>query len=554
MVSVLPAPAGHVQNPELALYYHHHVSRLSNSSKNIHHLRSQSMPEAVYIQQQQAAAAAAVSAFKPPRVRHPSGHHQPTAPNAVQMVSLRRSHTNVADFARPKGFTRSSRYWNESGCDVNSTNGGLYLARSRSNIAALGLNPEAVYRPSNQYHVVHHHGLPAQGSSSVGISRAASFYHHRDHRPMQTARSLGFLANSRSSLALPTSMNSCKDLSQPLHVDCSVEYDLGNQPKIPKDSAPLLIIHPAYQQEQLHVGPSSSSTATATSRFHPYNTSTSMISPSALEELDHKSKGSSGHGTSLASSSLSSTSSKTSNNRLPPGQRYPPQTAHHRVQPHQRPSIARHSSFLVTSPPRMVALVKGDRGHGGGQINRRSSFMEAGGRSLFHLSMPDIVIAEDAKFEHQRKQKLTMSAQQPQKPQQRFTHNKKAQHRHGHMVNSKARLNLNAKLEAVRKLSSGSASSTTHCDSGLGTPISLMDEVSSSSMTGGSSSASQNSGSSHLSKWRSSMSGKKKNNPLSHLLLQKSDSIARLKYRREFTYYSFENTSPFLPIRKAFLS
>ena len=101
-----------------------------------------------------------------------------------------------------------------------------------------------------------------------GISRASSFaYHHRDHS-MQAARSLGFLAsaNSRSSLALPGSMGipqgsnpnqcppsnnnnssssqSCKDLSQPLHVDCSVEYDLGNQPKIPKDSAPLLIIHP----------------------------------------------------------------------------------------------------------------------------------------------------------------------------------------------------------------------------------------------------------------------------------------------------------------------
>lgn len=500
MVSVLPAPAGHVQNPELALYYHHHVSRLSNSSKNIHHLRSQSMPEAVYIQQQQQKAAAAASAFKPPRVRHPSGHAN-AAPNAgIQMVSLRRSHTNVADFGRPgKGF-RSSRYWNESGCDVNSTTG-LYLARSRSNIAALGLNPEAVYRPSSQYHVVHHHGLPAGGSSSVGISRAASFYHHRDHRPMQTARSLGFLANSRSSLALPTT--NCKDLSQPLHVDCSVEYDLGNQPKIPKDSAPLLIIHPAYQQqqqEQSHVGSSAASTA---SRFHPYNTSTSMISPSALEELDHKSKGSSGHGTSLASSSLSSTSSSSKTpNRLPPGQRYP--SAHRG----QRPSgIARHSSFLVTSPPRMVALVKGDRGHG--QINRRSSFMEAGGRSLFHLSMPDIVVAEDAKFE---KQKLSMSAQ-PQKyqsasqPSQRFTHNKKAQHRH-HMAVSKARLNLNTKLEAVRKLSS---ESSTHCDSGLGTPISLMDEVSSPSMTGASStaSASQNSNGSHLSKWRSSMSGKK---------------------------------------------
>ena len=83
---------------------------------------------------------------------------------------------------------------------------------------------------------------------------------------------------------------------------------------------------------------------------------------------------------------------------------------------------------------------------------------------------------------------------------------------------NKARQNLNAKLEAVRKLSSGSSgassggsaqSGSQNCDSGLGTPISLIDEISSSSMRS-SSSGSQNSGS-HLSKWRSSMSGKTEN-------------------------------------------
>jgi hypothetical protein len=83
---------------------------------------------------------------------------------------------------------------------------------------------------------------------------------------------------------------------------------------------------------------------------------------------------------------------------------------------------------------------------------------------------------------------------------------------------NKARQNLNAKLEAVRKLSSGSSgassggsaqSGSQNCDSGLGTPISLIDEISSSSMRS-TSSGSQNSGS-HLSKWRSSMSGKTEN-------------------------------------------
>ena len=189
-----------------------------------------------------------------------------------------------------------------------------------------------------------------------------------------------------------------------------------------------------------------------------------------------------------------------------------------------------------------------------------------GHRSLaFHLSMPDIAANEK---QQQPLQKLASSCSggprgsakhrgyrqataaaaastaaaaegQTQQPCPQWTHNKKAQHRHenrgGHLATlsssgggsssqkgreTKARQNLNAKLEAVRKLSSessrssgGSALSSQACDSGLGTPISLMgDEV--SSMT----TSSQNS--SHLSKWRSSMSGKN-NIILLHLLQRK---------------------------------
>ena len=441
MVSVLPSgPSlfGPPPVPNMEFYPPvptYHVPRVS-SSKNIH-LRSTSMPEAVYIQQQQQ-----LAAFKP-RVRHPSGHgvhhghgpgHQPTG--APVMVSLRRSHTNVADLPR-KGFR--PRYYD--GCELP----GLYVARSRSNIAALGLNPENVYRPS-------------QGLPSKGISRAASFYHHRE---FSNSRSMGFLAsaNSRSSLALPTSQ-SCKDLSQPLHVDCSVEYDLGHQPKIPKDSAPLLIIHPAYQNS----GGTPSTSTEVPSRFHPYNS----IPSSPYSEVDHKSKSSSGHGTSLASSSLSSSSSAS--------HKLPPTSAVNRYAVNK---VARHSSFLVTSPPKMVAL------------SRMTP------NNKFHLSMPDIHDEAEA-VENSRK----FAASAPHGGRNgRLLHNQKAQH--VHHQNSKARLNLNAKLEAVRKLSSSSVESSSHCDSGLGTPISLM-EARSSSTT-----ASQSS--SHLSKWRSSMSGKPQN-------------------------------------------
>ena len=309
------------------------------------------------------------------------------------------------------------------------------------------------------------------------------------------------------------------------------------------------------------------------------------------------------------------------------GQRYPIGTS---GTPGHRVGVSRHSSFLVTSPPKMVEFSTGIDRQGDnnrGQlmaemmlqqyetpINRRSSMAltevavaaaaaggaavvheghGAGHRSLFHLSMPDIAKANNhdqkgqiqqlhpASLNHkststtvgsekfrERGQKQPQNSQNNQQSQNQTwnLHNKKAQHRHdgssgrravgsqtgnssssrrasggagvagsGNNGNApsgssnsstnrektrenKARQNLNAKLEAVRKLSSGSSgassggsaqSGSQNCDSGLGTPISLIDEISSSSMRS-SSSGSQNSGS-HLSKWRSSMSGKTEN-------------------------------------------
>ena len=40
------------------------------------------------------------------------------------------------------------------------------------------------------------------------------------------------------------------ELSKPLYVDCSVEYELPMVPKIPSDSQPLLVIHPGWQQKR----------------------------------------------------------------------------------------------------------------------------------------------------------------------------------------------------------------------------------------------------------------------------------------------------------------
>lgn len=45
--------------------------------------------------------------------------------------------------------------------------------------------------------------------------------------------------------------NPSKDYSKPLFVDCSIEYELPNAPKIPKNSQPILMIHPTYHKKLL---------------------------------------------------------------------------------------------------------------------------------------------------------------------------------------------------------------------------------------------------------------------------------------------------------------
>lgn len=51
----------------------------------------------------------------------------------------------------------------------------------------------------------------------------------------------------QQSARLSTSQSSQKDYSLPLHVDCSVEYELPNQAKPPTGRIePLLMIHPCY--------------------------------------------------------------------------------------------------------------------------------------------------------------------------------------------------------------------------------------------------------------------------------------------------------------------
>ncbi|KAF4518133.1 hypothetical protein B566_EDAN004483 [Ephemera danica] len=52
--------------------------------------------------------------------------------------------------------------------------------------------------------------------------------------------------NNNRSIATTNTPQPQKDYSKPLHVDCSVEYELPNQARPPGKSEPLLMIHPCF--------------------------------------------------------------------------------------------------------------------------------------------------------------------------------------------------------------------------------------------------------------------------------------------------------------------
>eukprot|EP00096_Caligus_rogercresseyi_P000951 TRINITY_DN1152_c0_g1_i1.p1 TRINITY_DN1152_c0_g1~~TRINITY_DN1152_c0_g1_i1.p1 ORF type:complete len:231 (-),score=42.74 TRINITY_DN1152_c0_g1_i1:137-829(-) len=55
-------------------------------------------------------------------------------------------------------------------------------------------------------------------------------------------------------------VKSRKDYSKPLYVDCSIEYELPNAPKVPKHSEPILMIHPDYSSNKSNPTPSAKKT------------------------------------------------------------------------------------------------------------------------------------------------------------------------------------------------------------------------------------------------------------------------------------------------------
>ena len=116
-------------------------------------------------------------------------------------------------------------------------------------------------------------GVNMKNAVSTTTSRSLSNYQPaaaRQHQAAQSAVNPNPAASTSNSsrVVAPVAVKSSsrglmrppagKDFSKPLFVDCSIEYELPNAPKIPKNSLPILMIHPGYKQkmmmkkEQLH--------------------------------------------------------------------------------------------------------------------------------------------------------------------------------------------------------------------------------------------------------------------------------------------------------------
>merc|ERR1719367_1178448 len=216
----------------------------SHTMKNLHY-RTQSLPESVYTHQMLHL------------TQHPGGEyhhlgHYPLPSSHLKKRTggaLRRSQTSVCDLLQSglshhRAPLTAGLYdqflpppnFNAIGLPVQSR-----VARSRT---------QSFYVPgSNSHHYrsgmsrlngglvgggshldIHNHSSSPYSYPACDQSSASSWYHHRS------------VPNIPASY--PTQSN--KSVTTPLFVDCSVEYDLGEQPVIPADSEPLLSIHPDY--------------------------------------------------------------------------------------------------------------------------------------------------------------------------------------------------------------------------------------------------------------------------------------------------------------------
>jgi len=208
----------------------------SHSMKNLHY-RTQSLPESVYTHQ--------MLHLTQPTPDYHHGHHQL---GHYQLGSGHHPSSHIKK--RAGGALRRSQ---TSVCDLVQSG----LSHHRAPLTA-GLYDQ--FLPPPNFNAI---GLPV--NNRVGRNRTQSFYVPGSHYRSSVSR-LNDLHSSVSPYSYPVCDQSPawyhrsvpnissypapappgKSVTSPLFVDCSVEYDLGEQPVIPADSEPLLSIHPDY--------------------------------------------------------------------------------------------------------------------------------------------------------------------------------------------------------------------------------------------------------------------------------------------------------------------
>ena len=191
-------------------------------------------------------------------VIHPTSHFGPSA-GAVggsrvpafpgftgQTALMPSSHDQISDLYRRRGSGYTHHVSNSS-----------WMTTSASIAASAGPTPASTSGAARGP-AAHSQQQPPRAVSSRSLSSYSSVSTTGQRQPTTV------VAPSRQTSSISTNSSEVgqikprglmapppgKDFSKPLFVDCSIEYELPNAPKIPKNSLPILMIHPGFQQKK----------------------------------------------------------------------------------------------------------------------------------------------------------------------------------------------------------------------------------------------------------------------------------------------------------------
>ena len=266
-----------------------------NNIKNLHY-RTQSLPETVYNKHlKQIAHQEYHQSYLQVLNERLHGTQQSMALKKRNL--LKRSQTNVCDLVPSVGHHRAPL-----------TAGVYEQFLPPPNLNAIGL-PVGVSNQQRQrtqsFYVPNHYGsssrihhnLHQMGSQNI-LCRTDQMLgnYSNNHTKALSQRDIGVINeqknlshswNHRSVPNISQPMQSSQSLTTPLFVDCSVEYDLGDQPPIPANSEPLLSIYPEYVVKARSV--TSSPYSMYQNSHHIWSGKMKGLSPKVNKSETHKS-------------------------------------------------------------------------------------------------------------------------------------------------------------------------------------------------------------------------------------------------------------------------